>query len=158
MPDEQAAVEREGESGREMDLIERRLWHGGLIAALVFIGIAILVAGPHRRKVVVIAQPQGWGMQMTPGFGPPPPPPWGGPGEYYWRGWGLAPARETPTVQLLTVPRVSNRLRRLDLQETRPLGRRSSRPGETHAYPIAVGPAIANAVVPTTTGFAELRT
>jgi len=91
MPDEQAAVEREGESGREMDLIERRLWHGGLIAALVFIGIAILVAGPHRRKVVVIAQPQGWGMQMTPGFGPPPPPPWGGPGEYYWRGWGPGP-------------------------------------------------------------------
>jgi len=91
MPDEQAGGERPRESSNEMDLMERRLWRGGLIAALVFIGIAILVAGHHRRRVVVIAPPQGWGMHMRPGCGPPPPPPWGGPGEYFWRGWGPGP-------------------------------------------------------------------
>ena len=91
MPDEQAAGERQRESGREMDLLEHRLWRGGLIAALVFVGIAILVAGHHRRRDVIIAQPERWGVQVGPGFGPPPPPPWGGPGEYYWRGWGPGP-------------------------------------------------------------------
>jgi hypothetical protein len=91
MPDEQAGSERQRESSSEMDLMERRLWRGGLIAALVFIGIAILVAGHHRRRVVVTAPEQCWGMQMRPGFGPPPPPQWGGPGEYFWRGWGPGP-------------------------------------------------------------------
>jgi hypothetical protein len=75
MPDEQAAGERQRESDNEMHLMERRLWGGGLIAALVFIGIAILVAGHHRHRVVIMGPPQGWGMQMRPGFGPPPPPP-----------------------------------------------------------------------------------
>jgi hypothetical protein len=93
MAEEQAAGERPREAGQEMDLMERRLWRAGLIAALVFIGIAILVAGHHRRRVLIMAPPQGWGMRMGPGFGPPPPPPppWGGPGEYFWRGWGPGP-------------------------------------------------------------------
>ena len=89
MPEEPTTAGHEKESGaREMDLLERRLWRAGFIAALVFIGIAILIAGHHRRRIVMIAQPGcGMGMRQR-GFGPPPP--WGGPGEY-WRGWGPGP-------------------------------------------------------------------
>ena len=94
MPEEPTAADREKENGpREMDLLERRLWRAGFIAALVFIGIAILIAGPHRRRPVMIARP-GCGMWMgQPGF--PPPRPWGGPGEY-WRGWGPRPWGSPP--------------------------------------------------------------
>src|SRR5215469_2554289 len=92
MPDEPAAGEKQAGSDNQMDLTERRLWRGALIAALVFIGIAILVAGHQRRRCFLMAAPQAWGMPMRPDFGPPPPPPWGGgPGEYYWRGWGPGP-------------------------------------------------------------------
>jgi hypothetical protein len=89
MPDEPTAAGREKENGAsEMDLLERRLWRAGFIAALLFIGIAILIAGHHRRRVVMVAQP-GCGMWMGQrGFGPPPQ--WGGPGEY-GRGWGPGP-------------------------------------------------------------------
>jgi len=94
MPEEPTASDRAKENGpREMDLLERRLWRAGFIAALLFVGIAILIAGHHRPRVVMIAQP-GCGMWMgRPGF--PPPPPWGGPGEY-WRGWGPGPWENPP--------------------------------------------------------------
>lgn len=70
--------------GRDEDYINRRLdrleqklmwedrwWRGGLIAALFFIGIAILVAGHHHRRPP-------WPPWMV--YGPAvqyPPPPWG---------------------------------------------------------------------------------
>jgi len=95
MPDEPTATDRKRENGASgMDLLERRLWRGAFIAALVFVGIAILIAGHHRRRVVMITEP-GCAMWMRPrGFGPPPPS--GGPGEYYWRGWGPGPWGNPP--------------------------------------------------------------
>jgi hypothetical protein len=62
---------------------ENRWWRGGLIAALVFIGLMILEGGHHRRHIdVVVAMPPSpmrrpyWGY--GPGPYPPPPPGWGG--------------------------------------------------------------------------------
>ena len=90
MPEEPTGTEgRHNAIG--MDLFERRLWFGGLLLVLFFIGIAILISG-HRchRRVMTLGGPPGWGMQMgRPGMEGPPPPPWGGPGGY--RGWGPNP-------------------------------------------------------------------
>ena len=89
--------------GRDEDYINRRLdrleqklmwedrwWRGGLIAALFFIGIAILVAGHHHRRPPwppwmvygPAAQylPPPWGMGLPGGCGgyEAGPGPWGG--------------------------------------------------------------------------------
>ena len=90
--------------GREEDYISRRLdrleqklmwedrwWRAGLIVALVFIGVAILVAGHHHRRRPPFPPP--W-MAYGPSarFGFPPPPPWAmGPGGWGGYGWGSGP-------------------------------------------------------------------
>jgi hypothetical protein len=83
-------------------LRENRWWRGGLIAALVFVGLAILIGGHHRhhrRPNWMAMAPMGMGAPAMPywGFGPPP---WAfpcGPGAYGWRGyggWGPGPCAE----------------------------------------------------------------
>ncbi len=55
-------------------LRENRWWRGGLIAALVFLGLAILVGGHHRhhrRPHPIAMAPMGMGMPYW-GFAPPP--------------------------------------------------------------------------------------
>jgi hypothetical protein len=84
----------------EQDLLkENRWWRGGLIAALVFVALAILVAGHrhHRRPERMAQMGTGWagsaGMPYG-DYGPYPPPPhpgfgWGGPcGPASGYGWG----------------------------------------------------------------------
>jgi len=74
---------------------ENRWWRGGLIAALVFMGLMILAGGRHRRHIdVVVTVPPGamrmrqWGY----GPGPYPPPGWGGLGGGMMRpGPGMMP-------------------------------------------------------------------
>jgi hypothetical protein len=98
MPEETGAAG----SGREEDYISRRLdrleqklmwedrwWRGGLIAALFFIGIAILVAGHHHRRPPMPP----WMAYGQAGMFPPPPMPWemGRPGGYGAYGWGPGP-------------------------------------------------------------------
>ena len=65
---------------------EDRWWRGGLIAALLFIGIAILIAGHHDPR------PQ-WPPFMADGPAGqfPPPPMWGGAGGYGAYGGGSGP-------------------------------------------------------------------
>src|SRR5690348_15286796 len=62
-------------------------WRGGLIAALVFIGIAILIAGHHHRHHPPFPPWMVWSGARV-----PPPPPWGSgpPGGYgpYGGGFG----------------------------------------------------------------------
>jgi hypothetical protein len=92
MPEEPTATETTRDREQpwtRMSLLERRLWFGGLIATLLFIGIfigsAILCAGHHHRRIEVVLRPPGPPMWMRPpGYGGSPPSPWwGGPG-----GWG----------------------------------------------------------------------
>lgn len=85
--------------GRENDYISRRLdrieqklmwedrwWRGGLIAALLFIGIAILVGAHHRHRRPPFPPP--WMAYGPAGQFPPPPMAWGWNGPY---GWGPGP-------------------------------------------------------------------
>lgn len=92
MSDEQTATESTRGATRRMDLLERRLWHGGLIAALLFIGIATLIAGHRRPRVVVMAGHAG--CMMRPWMQGPPP--WDGPEGYCRHGWGPGSWSETP--------------------------------------------------------------
>jgi hypothetical protein len=82
---------------RRIELLERenRWWRGGLIAALVFIGLMVLAGGRHRRHIdVVVTVPPGalrrpyWGYHTAPY--PPPPGGWGG------FGGGARPGPEMP--------------------------------------------------------------
>lgn len=110
MPEETAAAAGGGQEdhiNRRLDRLDQKLmwedrwWRGGLIAALVFIAIAILVAGLHpRRRLNVTVSMAGapWGP-ATPygGYGPSPPPPawgWGCPGGY--GGYGGGPGGGEP--------------------------------------------------------------
>lgn len=92
MPEEQTTEPLSAGSNQwlTMTLREQRLWLGAFVAVFFFIGIAILCSGHHHRRPYPMMHPPGWEMWMRPqGFGPPPPPPaWGGPGDYYGRGWG----------------------------------------------------------------------
>ena len=76
---------------------ENRWWRGGLIAALVFIGLMMLVAGRHRRHVDVTVTVPPWALRRPywfygPSAHPAPPPGWGG-GE---RGPGMMMPGEGP--------------------------------------------------------------
>lgn len=98
MPEEPTS----GGSSRSEELLERRLehierenrwWRGGLIAALVFIGLMILAGGRHRRhiQVTVTVPPMAmrrpfWGYGGGP-YGPPPP---------GWEGFGGGMMRRGP--------------------------------------------------------------
>jgi hypothetical protein len=42
---------------------ENRWWRAGLIAALVFIGLMVLVAGHHRRRIDVVVTMPPWAMR-----------------------------------------------------------------------------------------------
>ena len=89
MADEQMASENSGRAADRMDLSERRLWRGAQIAALIFVGIAILLVGHHRhRRMASIATGRTECMMRNRMVGPPP---WAGPPEYYWRGWAPPP-------------------------------------------------------------------
>jgi hypothetical protein len=96
MPEEAGAAGNQGdEINRRLDRIEQKLawenrwWQGGLIAALVFIGIAILIAGHHHRwRPSVPPWVAGWSAGRVP---PPPPLGWGPPGGYGPYGWGPGP-------------------------------------------------------------------
>ena len=62
---------------------ENRWWRGGLIAALVFIGLMILAAGHHRRHIEVEVTVPPWALRRPywgygPGRYPSSPPGWGG--------------------------------------------------------------------------------
>jgi hypothetical protein len=91
MPEETSAANaREHYINQRLDRLEQKLaredrwWRGGLIAALVFIGISILVAGHHRHH----RRPP-FPMWMTYGGAAriaPPPWYWNQPYGYY--GWG----------------------------------------------------------------------
>ena len=79
---------------RRLDRLEQKLmwedrwWRGGLIAALLFIGIAILIAGHrHRRPPLPPWMLYGPAAQFQ--VPPPPPIPWGmgRPGGYGPYGW-----------------------------------------------------------------------
>jgi hypothetical protein len=74
---------------RRIEQLERivqdnRWWRGGLIAALVFIGLVILLtAGRHRHRVDVVVKVPPWVLRTPhwgygPGPYPPPPQGWGG--------------------------------------------------------------------------------
>jgi hypothetical protein len=91
MPEETRAAgsEREDYISRRLDRLEQKLawedrwWRGGLLAALVFIAIAILIAGHHHRRRPPFPP---W-MAYGPAGQFPPPPAWGwGPPSGY--GWG----------------------------------------------------------------------
>jgi hypothetical protein len=103
MPEETGAAgsEREDQINRRLDRLEQKLaweerwWRGGLIAALVFIGISILVAGLHRHRGQLPVPP--WMAYGTAGpYAPPPPWYWGPPGAYGYYGWGPGGRPPTP--------------------------------------------------------------
>lgn len=103
-------------SPRPEELLERRLehlerenrwWRGGLIAALVFIGLMILAAGHHhRRHIEVVVTVPPWALRRPywgygPGPYPPPAPGWGGgerpgPGMMMPGGGPNPPASQSP--------------------------------------------------------------
>ena len=65
---------------------ENKWWRGGLIATLIFLALAILIAGHHRNRRPPMGMMAGCrGMRMMP-YGPPPPPDWG-----YGQGGGWGP-------------------------------------------------------------------
>jgi hypothetical protein len=62
---------------------EERLWRGGLIAALIFLGFSILASSHHHRPppfMGPMAMARGWGGPFNPAgpmmFASPYPPPW----------------------------------------------------------------------------------
>ena len=107
MPEESSAAigdRRDNDAQREARRREARWWKGGLIAALVFLGLATLYNGIAYRKLT--RAQQNLALSLTrqayrPGLGPmgsiygqgfagqPYPPPFAGPWAYYGRpGWG----------------------------------------------------------------------
>lgn len=105
MPEEStpSTGDRENDARREARRREARWWKGGLIAALVFLGLATLYNGIAFRRLVRSQQRlvlsltaqryrPGFGPMgpsYGPGFGGPPYPPFPGPPPYYGRpGWG----------------------------------------------------------------------
>jgi hypothetical protein len=70
---------------RRIEYLERenRWWRGGLIAALVFIGLVILAGGRHRHRIDVVVTVPPWALRIPywgngPGPYPVPPRGWGG--------------------------------------------------------------------------------
>jgi len=109
MPEEDVKTDgptRSEELVRRLDRLEQeymrenRWWRGGLIAALVFVSIAILIGAFHHPRTLRIFGPIAMGGPAGmpgptgyPGYGPqpPPPPPWVygyGPGYGYGQGYG----------------------------------------------------------------------
>lgn len=107
MPEEAAAGtgdRHENDAQRNARRTEARWWKGGLIAAIVFLGLATLYNGIAYRRLTRAQQqlvlsltrqsyrpgPGPMGLPYGPGFaGQPYPPPFPGPWPYYRQpGWG----------------------------------------------------------------------